>query len=230
MAKRFTDSEKWKNPWFRTLQGPYRWLWIYILDSCDPAGVWMSDFDLASYMIGSDVTESDALSIFGDKVVKIDTDKWFIPSFISFQYGALQKDSRPHLSVIKILEKLGIDHETLTLSIQYPKGIDTLKDIDKDKEQNKDKDKEPNSTQVFEERFNPENAPFANRLGELQIKSRSIFNKIFLVRQRFETVEELDKWITGISESKGFKEKPTPYGKQQYLAACLINECGMVAS
>lgn len=141
MAKRFTDSEKWKNPWFRTLPSAYRWLWIYILDNCDQAGIWMSDFGLASYQIGEHVTEIEAEAIFSDKIIQIDLDKWFIPSFITFQYGTLQSDSRPHMSVIKILQKHGINHETLTLSKGYPKGIQTLKDKDKDKDKVQDKAK-----------------------------------------------------------------------------------------
>jgi len=141
MAKRFTDSDKWKNPWFRTMPNAYRWLWIYILDNCDQAGIWMGDFHLASYFIGSEVTEETAADIFGDKIIKIDSDKWFVPSFITFQYGSLKSDSRPHMSVIKILEKYKIDLQKLTLSKGYPKGINTLKDKDKDKDKEQDQDK-----------------------------------------------------------------------------------------
>lgn len=142
MAKRFTDSDKWKNPWFRTLPSAYRWLWVYMLDNCDAAGVWMTDFQTAGYFIGEDITADMAREIFGDKIVEIDSDKWFIPSFITFQYGQLKSDSRPHQSVIKILEKYGIDPISLTVSKGYPKGIQTLKDKDKEQVKEKDKDKE----------------------------------------------------------------------------------------
>lgn len=144
MAKRFTDSDKWKNPWFRELDETYRWLWLYILDNCDAAGIWRIDFRLASYCIGKKINTREVEDYFENKIVLIDHDKWFIPSFIEFQYGTLKEESRPHLSVIKILQKNGINSKTLTLLKEYPKGIQTLKDKeqDKDKDQDKEKDKE----------------------------------------------------------------------------------------
>lgn len=140
MAKRFTDSDKWKNPNFRGLSGPNRWLWLYILDTCDNAGIWRVDFDLASYCIGERIDPREALETFKDKIVVIDHDKWFVPSFIEFQYGELREASKPHQSVIKNLLKHGINPHSLRPIKEYPKGIDTLKDKDKDKEKNKEKE------------------------------------------------------------------------------------------
>jgi len=147
VAKRFTDTDKWKNPAFRDMEPDYRWLWIYILDTCDAAGIWRLDLRMAEFCIGTKFKAHEAQEYFQDKIIVVDHDKWFIPSFITFQYGELNEASKPHQSVIKNLIKHGIDPKNLTLSEGYPKGIHTLKEKDKDKEQAKDQDQDRGSAE-----------------------------------------------------------------------------------
>ena len=47
MAKRFTDTDKWKKGFIRNLPAKYKLLWLYILDDCNHAGVWETDFEVA---------------------------------------------------------------------------------------------------------------------------------------------------------------------------------------
>lgn len=140
MAKRFTDTERWKKPFIRSLQAPYKLLWFYICDDCDHAGIWQVDLDVAQIRIGEQFNVKDALAAFGDKVISFDNGtKWFIPSFIEFQYGELKDNNRVHDSVIKILKKYNlIDNKNKTLS----SPLQGDKDKDKDKDKYKDKDKE----------------------------------------------------------------------------------------
>ena len=110
MAKRFTDSEKYKKPFHRGLQGAYKLLWDFICHDCDHAGIWHIDFEIAQIYIGSDmpVNETDALKYFneGEKRIEIlPGGKWFIRPFIEFQYGTLNPDNRVHLSILNILKK-----------------------------------------------------------------------------------------------------------------------------
>lgn len=135
MAKRFTDTNKWTKGFVRGLKGPYKLLWLYICDMCDHAGIWEVEIDVASLRIGVDVTEDGALSEFGEKIQVFDDGrKWFIPSFIEFQYGSLNPGNRVHSSVISRLEKYGL-YKPLTSPLQGAKD----KENDKDKEKNKDK-------------------------------------------------------------------------------------------
>ena len=53
MPKRFTDSEKWKDPWFRKLPQLSKLLFLYLCDECDIAGFWEIDLDRAAFDIGS---------------------------------------------------------------------------------------------------------------------------------------------------------------------------------
>lgn len=105
MAKRFTDTEKWKKPFIRGLEGAYKLLWFYILDDCDHAGIWQVDFEVARIRIGEQVDKETAKKLFSDRVIEFAPFKWFLPDFIFFQYGELSEKNRMHKSVIDILTK-----------------------------------------------------------------------------------------------------------------------------
>ena len=114
MAKRFTDTEKYKKHFVRSLKAPYKLLWDYILCDCNHAGIWIVDFEAARMYLGKDIklSESAALEAFNKEekhVIPIDYgDKWFIVGFIEYQYGVLNPKNRVHASVIKMLERYGL--------------------------------------------------------------------------------------------------------------------------
>lgn len=142
MPKRFTDTDKWKKPFIRGLQGPYKLLWFYILDDCDHAGIWQVDFEVARIRIGEQVDGDQALKLFGDRIVVIEKFKWFVPDFIRFQYGELNEKNRAHASVMAILK----NHKVLTSPLQGAKD----KDKDMDMVKDKDKDKKSIEKEIFE--------------------------------------------------------------------------------
>ena len=143
MAKRFTDSEKWKKPFIRSMKAPYKLLWLYILDECDHAGIWQVDIEVAQIKIGEALNTEDALKYFGEKVISFSNgEKWFIPDFIEFQYGQLKNDNRAHNSAIQILNKFNlIDEQNKPLISPLQGAMDKDKDKVKDKEMDKDKEK-----------------------------------------------------------------------------------------
>jgi hypothetical protein len=114
MAKRFTDTEKYKKHFVRSLKAPYKLLWDYILCDCNHAGIWIVDFEAARMYLGKDVKicERAALEAFNKdekRVIPIDYgEKWFIVGFIEYQYGELNPRNRVHASVIKMLERYGL--------------------------------------------------------------------------------------------------------------------------
>jgi len=150
MAKRFTDTTKWNDDWFFNLNNEEKLAWIYILDSCDHAGIWKKNLRLLNFQIGSTFVEDDLKKVFATKFIEIG-DKWFIPKFIKFQYGKtfltsntpavksarellldigfIQQDDKGSLTLIE-----GLPNSTLTLTEGLDKGYDTLKDKDKDKD------------------------------------------------------------------------------------------------
>ena len=155
MAKRFTDTEKYKKPFIRGLQGPYKLLWDYLYHDCDHAGIWIVDFDVAQIYLGADmpVYKKEALKYFNDdpddlKVIEIDKGKkWFIPSFIEFQYGDLNPHNRAHGSVISILKKYDL--------FSPDKGLVSPSEGCKDKVKDKDKGEyEGDRSEPYKKMFN----------------------------------------------------------------------------
>lgn len=133
MAKRFTDTDKWKKPFFRSLQAPYKLVWIYLLDECNHAGIWNVEFDVLKVRTGFTFAENEILDTFKDKILVFDNgNKWFIKDFIDFQYGVLNEKNKAHNSVLNILNKYKIKEHLSPLE-----GVK-----DKDKELDKDKDKD----------------------------------------------------------------------------------------
>lgn len=149
MAKRFTDTDKWKKPFIRGLQGAYKLLWLYICDDCDHAGIWQVDIDVARIRIGENVESDSAIRLFGDKIIVFDGgSKWFIPSFIDFQYpSGLNPQNNAHSGIIRLLEKYKLlENKPLTSPSQGDKVMVMDKVMDKVKEEIGEKKKKPDVT------------------------------------------------------------------------------------
>ena len=131
MAKRMTDTDKWKKRFVRELSPQHKLLWFYILDDCNHAGIWEVDLEVASIRVGFDLSHDNLPSSFGEKVISFDNgDKWFIPEFIDFQYGELNPNSNVHKSVIALLDKYNLEGY-----LKGSQGVQsTLNNKDKDKD------------------------------------------------------------------------------------------------
>ncbi len=107
MANRYTDTEKWKNPFFRGLSPTYKLFWIYLCDQCDHAGIWSVDFEIARVYLGVEVDLNEAIKVFAEKVIPFQNGKkWFVPSSIEFQQkGRLRENNNCHRSIIQLLKK-----------------------------------------------------------------------------------------------------------------------------
>ena len=139
MAKRFTCTDKWKKRFIKELPLEYKLLWFYILDDCDHAGIWHIDFEVAGIRIDAEIDPEIAANLFSDKIHIFDNgDKWFIPSFIDFQYNILNENVKAHKSVIDRLEK----YDLLTVYKQFTKSYVSIKDKDKDKDKDKESEKQ----------------------------------------------------------------------------------------
>lgn len=158
MAKRFTDTSKYKKPFIRSLPGAYKLLWDFLYHDCDHAGIWIVDFETAQIYIGHDmkIEKNGAILLFNEdeqRIIELDAGKkWFIPGFIEFQYGHLSDKNRAHNSVISILKKFDLINSDLSLKIKnkgHTSPLNGAKDKDKDKEQDKDKEKDKDKS-VFE--------------------------------------------------------------------------------
>lgn len=156
MAKRFTDTDIFKKQFVRGLKSSYKLLWFYILADCNHAGIWECDFEVAALRIGETIDRAEAEQLFAGKFIALDENsKWFLPSFIEFQYGELRQNNRAHTAVISALSKYGLIDENnnllknqqapckpLTSPLQGAKDKEQEKEKEKDKEKDKDKEQE----------------------------------------------------------------------------------------
>ena len=158
MAKRFTDTNIWDDPWFRKLAPKYKEFWRYLYEKCDYAGIWKKDFEMASFLIGEEIKEEEVLRLFNTKekqrIVILNDEKWFIPQFIHFQYGKLNPQNKIHLSIINILKKEGVYKSYLRVNKGLAKGYLTLKEKEKEKEKDKDKEKDKEKEEeLYKEKY-----------------------------------------------------------------------------
>lgn len=134
MAKRFTDTDKFRSDFYLSLKAPYKLLWEYLQCTCNHAGIWLKDFEAARKYVGKDVriTEKDAFSYFNkdkDRVVPVGENHWYLTEFIDEQYGKLNPANRVHASVIAILDNFGLWRDGSIIynkeEVEKPVGYET---------------------------------------------------------------------------------------------------------
>ncbi len=141
MAKRFTDTEKWKNDWFKNLSDKHKLLWLYLCDECDKAGFWIIELDVLYTRLGIRITIPEILKLFPKQVELFNAQHLRLLGFIKFQYGILKESNNPHKAVIRRLSEMK--------ELRVPQGyLGTLEDKDEDEDQDKDKDKESVKTEI----------------------------------------------------------------------------------
>ncbi len=149
MAKRFIDTTIFRKDFIRSLEAPYKLLWLYIINECDHAGLWDKELDVAAARLGVKFS-ANPIDKFLGKVIEVNSgSKWFIPSFVEFQYGQLNESNRVHASVILALKKYCLLDETnqikpLTSPLQGAIDKDMVKDKDRDMEKDKGQPTEKN--------------------------------------------------------------------------------------
>jgi hypothetical protein len=137
MSKRFTETEKWRDPWFCELSNNMKLFWIYLLDNCNMAGIWEPNWPLVEFQLHLNLAELELKEVY-DRIIFTESKKWHIPKFILFQYGELNPSNRMHQAVILRLEKEGLNKKLLS-------PLEGAKDKDKDKDKEKNKVKEEGS-------------------------------------------------------------------------------------
>ena len=199
MAKRFTDTNKYKKPFIRGLQGAYKLLWDYLYHDCDHAGIWIVDFEIAQLYLGKDmpVNKQDALKYFNNgetRIIEFDGGKkWLIKPFIEFQYGILNSENRVHNSILIELNKYNFN-KGLISSLQGAKE----KEQDKDKDKDKVKDMEEREKKFISDVMNFQSEYRAEMLKSFcdywTEKNKSKTRMKFELEATFEIYKRLSTW------------------------------------
>ena len=132
MKKRFTDTDKWADPWFRQLSPTAKLLWLWILDCCDNAGVLDPDWELAGFQIGENVIPS--IVEIESRIERLENGAIFVPKFIEFQYlsekkPTLSRECNAHNPIFASLKKYNLfDRVADSLPEGYREGMDSLQE------------------------------------------------------------------------------------------------------
>lgn len=153
--KRFTDAEKWRDPWFRKLPWQQKLLWLYLCDNCDAAGVIEVDVERWAFEIGAPYAWKNEIAGLGDRVELMNAGQRLrIVKFIDFQYPrGLNAKAPAQLQVLRLMSKYGIPIPSANGSpIPTPMGRQSQQDKDTDMDKETDKEKEterPDPTDLF---------------------------------------------------------------------------------
>jgi len=158
MAKRFIDTDLFKDRFIRGLEAPLKPLWVYLFCDCNASGIWNVELDVAKMRcgVGNNITDAHIKEAFAPKIIEIDNgEKWFIPSFVKIQYNNELKAKNPatkkvikELKYYNLLTKIGADLYQLNSSpfeapskplLNNQKGA---KDMEEEKEEEKDMEEE----------------------------------------------------------------------------------------
>lgn len=151
MAKRLTDSEKWKDPWFKKLKGEMQLFWLFALDSCDHAGIWKDQLDDFNHTTGFNLTFDAIAKSFSGRIIPLNEETFFIPKFITFQYTNFNAEkNNAHRGVMRSLDNFDIkyseviefirsERSSLSKKIEAKEPLVSPCQGAQDKEQDKDK-------------------------------------------------------------------------------------------
>jgi len=141
MAKRLTDTDKWKDEWYISLCNDDKIVWQWLLDNCSHAGVCKPSMTLLNMMCRVSYDEKVLLEKMSGRVIPFNN-IWFIPKFIKFQYKTLFSQKPVIVSVVKELfnfyliemipSSFGDDYKIISNS--FNNHCQMIKDKDKDKD------------------------------------------------------------------------------------------------
>lgn len=122
--KRFTETQKWDDPWFRALSPDAKLIWFWLLDKCDGAGVIDPDFALCEFQTGVK-RAFDKMPELESRLATLENGKLLVVKFIEFQQGKLSHDCKAHKPIFDSLKRNGMMDENGEMK-GYQKGIHTL--------------------------------------------------------------------------------------------------------
>ena len=228
MAKRFIDTEIFKDPFVRGLEAPLKTLWIYIFCDCDGAGLWPAELDVACMRLGIEVDEETIKKAFEKKIKMLDDGlTWFIPSFIRIQYNnCIKSNNKAFNQVIpKLLKYDLVDSETLTENNKtftvyklkegasqgaYQAPLEKDKEEEKEKVEEKDKEEETVKVEVW-----PDFEDFWDAYGKKVDRGKCLtkWDKL-KYQEKLKIMEHLPDYVEATPELE-YRRNPATYLNNQ---------------
>lgn len=87
LKKRFTDTDKWSDPWFASLPKEGKLVWQFLCDRCDEAGFWTINLRDLTHFTEANRKDWDAfLAAAEANRVRVIGEKVWLVKFIGFQF------------------------------------------------------------------------------------------------------------------------------------------------
>lgn len=104
MAKRFIDTRMFEDEWFSDLSKDGKMFFIYYITTCDHAGMFKLNKKLCRFQTDIESTER-VIEEFGNCLVRVKEDLYFMPKYILFQYPNFPKSTVvQQVSAVKLLK------------------------------------------------------------------------------------------------------------------------------
>lgn len=155
MAKRFSESNRWDDPWYRALPPHLKNFWDFLCCRPDAAGVWKPDWQDVHFRIGRKIGADEALNAFNSDKVRINVLKngyWQVIGWVTFQFGeTLNEKIGQHKSSLVLIRKytefgyfLGKAYPNT-----YPRRILVEEEKEEEKEMEEEKEESVSARETF---------------------------------------------------------------------------------
>ena len=139
MAKRFIDTGIFRDSWVSELSKNGKLFFVWLITNCDHAGVIDLHFKNAENetgIVGFRNSFETLKKEFGNRLVWIRDNYYFLPKFVTYQYPkGLSESVKAQASVIAILRKHELfDNSLGTVKKEFNNSLITVQDKDKDKD------------------------------------------------------------------------------------------------
>ena len=123
--RRWTETTKWQDRWFRRLVPTSKLFYLYLLDECDEAGVWEIDFDLFAVMSGISISPESLIEDLGNRIQVLEGEQILVRKFLPYQQPkGLQAHVPLHQKIQRRLDVHGLVYDEGRVSLVG----DTLED------------------------------------------------------------------------------------------------------
>lgn len=103
--KRFTETDKWHDPWFRKLNGPEKLVFIFLIENCNNAGFYEWDGSHVAYLTGLEVKHVEGALKALERGIKGASGWVWIRNFLRHQKNDdLNAENPAHRQIIGLLK------------------------------------------------------------------------------------------------------------------------------
>ena len=106
--KRWTETAKWDDPWFRGLPAEVKVFWLYLCDRCDDGGVWEEDWEDAEFRTKAKLVPEKVLKSLASRIERVDDRFIWLRKFIGFQNRTLSRDVKPQKRMWESIDRFGL--------------------------------------------------------------------------------------------------------------------------